>query len=121
MRFARWVYAISGIYGVLILVPGFFLLSQVAPPPLNHPEFYYGFYGTALAWQIAFLLIASNPVRWRALMPVTFVEKVSFFASSLWLFETGKLALGGPFYGSLMDGVWLVLFIVAWWKTPKAA
>ena len=121
MRFARWVYAISGIYGVLILVPGFFLSAQVAPPPLNHPEFYYGFYGTALAWQIAFLLIASNPVRWRALMPVTFVEKLGFFLPCLWLHWHGQLPLGGPFYGSLLDGMWLVLFIVAWRKTPKAA
>ena len=62
MRFARWVYAIAGIYGILILVPGFFLISQVAPPSINHPEFYYGFYGTALAWQIGFLLIARREV-----------------------------------------------------------
>lgn len=121
MKFARWVYMISGIYGLLVLAPGFLLASRVDAPPLNHPEFYYAFYGCALAWQLAFLLIAGNPSRWRALMPITFVEKVSFFASSLWLFETGKLALGGPFYGSLMDGVWLVLFIAAWLKTPKPA
>jgi hypothetical protein len=119
MRLARWVYAISGLYGLLILVPGFFLAPMVTPP-LNHPEFYYGFYGTALAWQIGFLLIASNPVRWRALMPVTFVEKLGFFLPCLWLYHTGQLPPGGPLYGSLLDGVWFVLFVIAWRKTPKA-
>lgn len=119
MRFARWVYAISGLYGLLILVPGFFLAPMVTPP-LNHPEFYYGFYGTALAWQIGFLLIARDPVRWRPLMPVTFVEKLGFFLPGLWLYHTGQLPPGGPLYGSLLDGAWFVLFVIAWLKTPRA-
>ena len=119
MTFARWVYAISGIYGLVLLVPGLFLAHMVTPP-LNHPEFYFGFYGTAIAWQIGFLLIASNPIRWRAWMPVTFVEKIGFFAPGLWLYQTHQLPLGGPFYGSLIDGVWLVLFVIAWLRTPRA-
>lgn len=121
MRFARWVYGISGIYGLLILVPGFFLASRVDAPPLNHPEFYYGFYGTALAWQLAFLLIASNPVRWRALMPISFVEKLGFFLPCLWLYLNHQLSAGGPFYGSLFDGVWFILFVISWVLTPRAA
>jgi hypothetical protein len=121
MRFARWVYGISGVYGLLVLVPGLFLASHVDAPPLNHPEFYFGFYGCGIAWQIAFLLIARDPVRWSALMPVTFVEKASFFGACLWLYHTHQLAIGGPFYGSLLDGVWLVLFVIAWLRTPKTA
>ena len=41
MKFARWVYAIAGIYGIIVLVPGFFLLERVGrdmPPPVTHPE-----------------------------------------------------------------------------------
>jgi hypothetical protein len=29
MKFARAVYAIAGIYGILVLLPGFFLLDRV--------------------------------------------------------------------------------------------
>ena len=121
MRFARWTYLIAGAYGVLLLVPGYFLESKIDAPPLNHPEFYYAFYGCALAWQFAFLLIASNPVRWRALMPVTFFEKVSFFAACLWLYAKGRLGLTGPFFGGMIDGFWMVMFIIAWLRTPKSA
>jgi hypothetical protein len=53
-------------------------------------------------------------------MPVTFVEKLGFFLPCLWLYHTGQLPLGGPLYGSLLDGVWFVLFAIAWLKTPKA-
>ena len=57
MRFARWVFLISGIYGVLVLAPQYFLeqrLSRDYPPALTHPELYYGFIGTALAFQVLF-------------------------------------------------------------------
>lgn len=26
------------------------------PPPINHPEYYYGFIGVAIAWQVAFII-----------------------------------------------------------------
>jgi hypothetical protein len=45
------VFLISGIYGVLILAPGLFLerlSEEVASPAISHPEFYYGFLGSAL-------------------------------------------------------------------------
>ena len=43
---------------------------------------------------------------------------MSFFVPGLWLYEAGKLAPGGPFLGSLIDGAWMVLFAVAWLRTP---
>jgi hypothetical protein len=119
MRFARWVFLISGLYGLLALVPGYFTVGQITPP-LNHPEYFYGFYGCALAWQFAFFVIAGNPVKYRMLMPIAVFEKLSFFVPGLWLYETHRLAAGGPFLGSMIDGVWMVLFAIAWLRTPKA-
>lgn len=121
MKLARWIYLVAGIYGVLILVPGFFLERQADPSGnlLAHPEFYYGFYGAALVWQFAFFVIAGDPVRFRPLMPVTFLEKLAFLVPSLALYATGRLPLSGPFYGALMDGVLCVLFIFAWTQTPR--
>jgi hypothetical protein len=118
MRFARWVFAIAGLYGLVALLPGYFSTSPFMPPP-NHLELYYGFYGCALAWQFAFFVIASDPVRYRMLMPVAVFEKLSFFAACVWLYHTGKLAPGGPLLGSRIDGVWMVLFAIAWLRTPK--
>ena len=121
MRLARWIYGVAGAYGLLILVPGLFVIRDIGAPPLNHLEFYYGFYGSAIAWQIVFFLIASDPVRWRAFMPITFLEKIGFFVACLWLYHAHQLAIGGPFIGAMIDGVWLVLFVIAWLRTPKAA
>jgi hypothetical protein len=55
MRFARWVFLAAGVYGVLIMTPHYILEHHVNrhhPPPINHPEFYYGFVGVTLAWQV---------------------------------------------------------------------
>ncbi len=43
MKFAKWVFTIAGIYGILVTLPLYFLESQMAdmmPPALNHPEYY---------------------------------------------------------------------------------
>jgi hypothetical protein len=123
MRFARWTFLIAGLYGVLILVPGFFLEAQLGtrePPPVTHPEFYYGFYGSALVWQLVFFVIAGNPLKYRPLILVSVLEKVSFFATCVVLFLEGRLAAGGPLLGSIIDGLWAVLFILAWRRTGAA-
>lgn len=120
MKFARITYLIAAIYGVLVLLPGFFLegqFSRTSPPELTHPEFYYGFYGSALVWQFAFFLIARDPARYRPLMLVSVLEKASFLIACLLLWSSGRLGMIGPFYGSLIDGVWMVLFAIAWTRT----
>ena len=71
MRLARWIFLIAGIYGVLVITPFYFLEDQIGrdyPPAITHPDVYYGFIGVTLAWQIAFLVIATHPLRLRPLM-----------------------------------------------------
>ena len=60
MLFSRGVFLAAGIYGVLVLAPGFFLEGQLG-------------------------------------------------------------ALGGPFIGGLIDGLWMLLFLLAWRRTPPPA
>ena len=79
MRFARVVFAspASGIWGLLTVTPLYFLFDTVGreyPPPVTHPDFYYGFVGVTRAWQIAFLLIATDPTRFRPLMIAAIIE-----------------------------------------------
>lgn len=120
MKFAKMTYWAAAIYGILVLLPGFFMeaqFSRTAPPALTHPEFYYGFFGSALVWQFAFVLIARDPARYHPLMLVSVLEKASFFVTCLLLWSSGRLGMIGPFYGSLIDGVWMVLFAIAWMRT----
>jgi vacuolar-type H+-ATPase subunit I/STV1 len=81
MKFARVVYWVAGIWGILVITPLYFvfeLIGRKDPPAITHPGFYYGFVGTALAWQIAFLVIAWDPVRLRPMMIMSIVEKFSY-------------------------------------------
>src|SRR5262249_1624463 len=71
MKFARYVFLIAGVYGLLIIAPQYFLEERVGtdyPPAVTHPEYFYGFVGVTLAWQVLYLVIASDPVRYRPVM-----------------------------------------------------
>lgn len=116
--FARWVFLIAGIVGLLEIVPLFFLANMIGtrqPPPINHLEFYYGFVGIAFAWQIAFLIIARDPLRYQPLMPALFLEKLLYPVTCYVLYVQGNLSaqmLAGP----TLDLIWFVLFVVVWMK-----
>src|SRR4249919_3405209 len=79
--FARVVFTIAGIWGILIMTPLYFTFDAVGrayPPPITHPDLYYGFIGVTLAWQIAFLVIATDPVRYRTIMLAGILEKLLY-------------------------------------------
>ena len=81
MRFAKRVFLLAGISGIVVVAPLYFLEEQVGrdyPPPIHHPEFFYGFAGVTLAWQFMFLVIASDPLRFRLAMLPAFLEKAGF-------------------------------------------
>lgn len=122
MRFARWIFLLAGVYGLVALAPMYFGEAQVgvdSPPPVTHPEFYYGFVGVALAFQIVFLIIASNPIRYRTLMLAAVVEKLSFAIAVGILVYLGRTS-GQIVIGAAIDAVLGVLFSVAWFITPRA-
>lgn len=44
--FARRVFLVAGIWGLLIMVPQYVLedrIGRLTPPPITHPEYFYGF------------------------------------------------------------------------------
>ena len=95
-------------------------LGRTQPPPITHPDFYYGFVGIALAWQIAFLIIARDPLRYLSLMPAVSLEKALYPAAVFVLYAQGRVAaqmLGG----ASLDVVWLVLFVTVWLKLRQPA
>jgi hypothetical protein len=80
MRFAKILFLVAGIYGLLILAPLYFMenrIGQQPPPEITHPEYFYGFLGAGLVWQVLFLLLSTDPVRYRPMILPSFLEKVA--------------------------------------------
>ena len=47
MKFARVVFLIAGLYGLVVLTPGYFFeqaIGRETPPPITHPEFFMVFW-----------------------------------------------------------------------------
>lgn len=115
VTFTRRVYVIAAIYGFLA-VPQLYFTD--APDP--HRLLYFVFAGIALVFQGVFLVIARDPQRYAAFLPLTVFEKISFGipAIAFWLQgQTGSdMALGG-----LVDLLFAGLFIIAGLKMRKVA
>ena len=73
------------------------------------------FTGLALVFQLIFVMIAIDPVRYRPLIGIAILEKLAFFLPVLWLYSERRISHGGPFYGALIDGIWALFFALAWW------
>lgn len=123
MKFAKIIFWIAGIWGVLNLTPLYFMfnvIGQKDPPPITHPGFYYGFVATALAWQIAFFIIATDPVRFRPIIPAAVIEKFSYAVAMIALHLQGRVHASDLTF-AFADFLFGVLFIVAFLKTPAEA
>src|SRR5262245_37079266 len=122
MKLARWIFAIAGVYGILVIAPLYFAAGQIAqndPPAITHPEFFYGFVGITLAWQIVFLVIARNPVRYRPLMLICVLEKLAYGVPAIVLFTQQRVKAMTLTFGCL-DLLLGALFVLAFLSTPRA-
>jgi hypothetical protein len=123
MIFAKRVFLVAAIYGLIVLLPQYFLEEKTGrdfPPAITHPEYFYGFIGIAVAWQLVFLIISRDPIRYRPLMPVAVVEKIAFGFPAIALYVTGRLSsqmLGA----GILDLVLGVLFVIAYKRTSQTA
>lgn len=89
IKFARCLFLVAGIYGVAVVTPLFFLekhLSEQYPPAITHPEWYYGFASVTLAWQIVYLMMWRDPLRFRPMLIPAIVGKAGFAISVLVLY-----------------------------------
>ena len=123
MKFAKVLFYIAGIWGILVITPLFFIFDKIGlqdPPPITHPLFFYGFAGVALAWQFVFLVIGWNPVRFRPLMLVGILEKLGYFIPALVLYSQHRVHIADV-YLSCGDALLAVLFLIAYLKTPSAS
>lgn len=119
MKFAKIVFWIAAIWGFLVLTPLYFLFDVIGrqdPPAITHPGFYYGFISVGLAWQVAFLVIARDPVRLRPMMIPAVIEKFGYGASLLALYLQHRLHPSDLVFGAV-DVLLGVLFLLAFFKT----
>lgn len=121
MKFARWVFNIAGVYGVVSIAPLYFmeqLIGRQNPPAITHPMFFYGFAGVTLAWQLLFFAIAYQPARLRPVIPFAVLEKLSFGIGAMVLYRQGRLDPSDLYFGGI-DLALAMLFLLAWWRLAR--
>ncbi len=119
MKFAKIVFWIAAIWGVLIITPLYFMFDVISrndPPAITHPGFFYGFACAALAWQLAFFFIAKDPARYRPLMIPSMFEKFSYGTAVVVLVLQGRMHRSDLVFG-MVDLLLGILFLVAYFKT----
>jgi hypothetical protein len=119
MKFAKIVFIAAGIWGIVVLTPLYFLIDVTGrhyAPPVTYPQFFYGFFSVAMAWQIAFLVIGSNPGRFRPLMLPCMIEKFGHVATVFVLYSQSRIPTIDA-TAAVPDLLLGVLFILAFVKS----
>lgn len=119
MKFASIVFRVAAVWGLMVLAPLFFLFdgSGVAGnPPFTYVQAYFGFLSVTLAWQLAFWVIGSDPVRFRPLMIPSMIEKFGFVLALAVLYALGRVG-SREVLPALPDLVLGALFVAVYVKT----
>lgn len=114
-RHVGWLFRGAAIYGAILLLPLYLLEARVAGPAvrLPAPEYYYGFIGAALGFQIVYWLIGGNPRHYRPLMLVGAFGKLSFWVPCAILWSLGRTSTS-TFALVCGDLVLAIAFLIAW-------
>ena len=115
MLWIRRLFFVAGIYGVLVVTPQYFMETRIGldqPPAITHPEYFYGFIGVVLVWQLVYITIGTDPIRYRPMMLLAALAKFSFTAAVAVLFALGRIPAITCIFASI-DFALGVLFIVA--------
>ena len=119
MRFAKIVFIAAGIWGLAVLPPFYWLVDITGrhyDVPTQYPQFFYGFMSITLAWQLAFLVIGSNPARFRPLMVPSMLEKFGYVVTLAVLYAQGRVSSTDA-QAIVPDLILGVLFVAAFVKT----
>ena len=119
MKFAKYVFISAGVWGIAVLTPFYWLVDVTGrryAPPTEYPHFFYGFFAITMAWQFAFLVIGSNPIRFRPLMVPSMFEKFSYVVTLVVLYNQARIS-AADFQAVIPDLILGILFVVAFVKT----
>jgi hypothetical protein len=115
MKFARIVFIAAGVWGIVVLTPLFFLFDVTGRQylaPTTYPQFFYGFLSVGMAWQIAFLVIGSDPARFRPLMIPGIIEKLGYVVAVAMLHGQARISMADA-TAAAPDLLLALLFIAA--------
>lgn len=118
-KFARFTFIGAGIWGIVVLTPLYWLVDvtgRAYSPPTDYPHFFYGFLSVAMAWQIAFLMIGSNPARFRPLMIASILEKLGHVGGVAVLYWNARIS-DIDAQAAVPDLLLAILFMVAFART----
>jgi len=119
MKFAKVVFVGAGIWGIGVLTPLYWLVDVSGRRygvPTEYPQFYYGFLSVAMAWQIAFLIIGSNPARFRVLMIPGILEKLGYVVPLVVLYQQARVTWADA-QAAVPDFALAILMMLAFVKT----
>ena len=122
MKFARIVFRGAGVWGIVVLTPMYFLFDVIGRQrgsPITYPQFYYGFLAVTIAWQFAFLVIGSDPVRFRWMIIPSVAEKFGYLLSMGILYIQGRILIADV-VTVVPELVLGVLFMIAFAKTSAS-
>jgi hypothetical protein len=123
VRFAKFVFVGAGVWGIAVLTPFYWLVDVTGrryAPPTEYPHFFYGFFAITMAWQFAFLVIGSNPIRFRPLMVPSMFEKFSYVVTLVVLYNQARIS-AADFQAAIPDLLLGSLFLAAFVKTRVSA
>ena len=115
VRFARNAYGFAAIYGVIALVPAYFL-----PVPDPWRLTHLGFVGLALVFQGMFWIIARDPLRFLPLMPLAVFEKLAFGVPAIAFWGRGQTDGVTAAFGGV-DLLLGALFLLAYVRLRRVA
>ena len=122
MKFAKVVFVGAGMWGIGVLTPLYWLVDVSGRRygvPTEYPQFYYGFLSVAMAWQIAFLIIGSNPARFRMLMIPGMLEKLGFVVPLVVLYQQARVTWADA-QAAVPDFALAILMMLAFVKTRSS-
>jgi hypothetical protein len=120
MRFAKWVFTLAAIYGLITIPLTYFAEPEMARRfgALGQPLWFYGFLGVVLVFQLVYLQTGRDPVRYRPFMLLSLLAKLSFVVTAAAMFMVGRTVAEQALV-TAPDLIWSVLFAAAYLKTPK--
>ena len=112
MKFAKVVFWIAGGLGIPAAISMYFNPG---------PYYYYASIGPIIAWQFVFLLIGTNPARFRLIMLPAVLEKLIWLCTLVYFHLQGQLTAKELTANIAIHGTLGVLFAIAYARTPKVA
>jgi hypothetical protein len=123
MKFAKVVFLVAGVWGIVLLTPLYFLFDAIGRQQstlITYPQFFYGFLAVTMAWQFAFLVIGSDPARFRPMMIPSVAEKFIYVVSMGVLYSEGRIRVTDVMIVA-PDLLLGVLFIIAFATTSVSS